>query len=36
MLDCQVDNSAAKEYATDDANAKKLWHLSEQLVGQKF
>ncbi|KAH8203537.1 hypothetical protein TruAng_002285 [Truncatella angustata] len=31
---CQIDK--ALDYATDPENAKKLWSLSEELVGQKF
>ncbi|KAK9761281.1 hypothetical protein K7432_013938 [Basidiobolus ranarum] len=34
--DAQVNNAAAKPYALDDTNARKLWALSEKLVGQKF
>ncbi|KAK7935063.1 Short-chain dehydrogenase TIC 32 [Apiospora marii] len=34
VKDCQVGQ--ALEYATDPENAKKLWTLSEQLVGQVF
>ena len=32
--DCQVGDPY--EYAVDSVNAKKLWRLSEQLVGQEF
>ena len=33
-----VENGIAepKEYASNDANAEKLWALSEKMVGQKF
>lgn len=34
VKDCQVDE--ALDYASDPENAKKLWVLSERLVGQKF
>lgn len=34
MADAKIDT--AYEYATDDANAERLWKLSEQLVGEKF
>lgn len=34
VQDCQIDE--ALEYAQDPDNAKKLWALSEELVGQKF
>ncbi|KAK8058630.1 hypothetical protein PG994_009078 [Apiospora phragmitis] len=34
VQDCQVGQ--ALEYATDPTNAKKLWALSERLVGQTF
>ncbi|KAI4595277.1 hypothetical protein KJ359_006951 [Pestalotiopsis sp. 9143b] len=34
VLDCQIGE--ALDYATDAGNAKKLWILSEELVGQKF
>ncbi|KAI1616778.1 short-chain dehydrogenase [Exophiala viscosa] len=34
MADAKIDT--AYEYATDDANAERLWELSEQLVGEKF
>lgn len=34
VLDCQIGE--ALDYATDADNAKKLWILSEELVGQKF
>lgn len=32
--DCQV--ACAHAYASDKGNARKLWHLSEEWVGQKF
>jgi hypothetical protein len=34
MDDCTVKE--ARAYATSAENAKKLWSLSEELVGQKF
>ncbi|XXH06043.1 Arf guanine nucleotide exchange factor sbh1 [Hypoxylon texense] len=34
VTDCQI--SPAREYALDPENARKLWELSEKLVGQKF
>ncbi|KAI4869726.1 retinol dehydrogenase 13 [Hypoxylon rubiginosum] len=34
IRDCQV--GTAREYAVDPENARKLWELSERLVGQKF
>jgi len=36
MQDCQVDNLLPKPYALDDANAARLWKLSEEMVSQKF
>ncbi|KAG6909893.1 putative secondary metabolism biosynthetic enzyme [Tephrocybe rancida] len=36
LVDCKVANEQAAPYATDKGNAKKLWDLSEELVGQKF
>ena len=35
LLDCQVSDET-KDYAQDPENAKKLWTLSEKLVGEKF
>lgn len=32
----KIDMKAAKPYALDDENAKKLWELSERMVGQQF
>ncbi|KAJ2957934.1 hypothetical protein NQZ79_g6393 [Umbelopsis isabellina] len=32
----KIDLNAAKPYALDDANAKKLWELSERMVEQQF
>lgn len=32
--DCKIDDEAVKPYAVDNANAEKLWKLSEKLVGQ--
>lgn len=34
LTDCQIVKAAA--FATDPNNADRLWHLSEDLVGQKF
>lgn len=34
--DCKIDDEAVKPYAVDNANAEKLWKLSEKLVGQVF
>ncbi|KIV79951.1 hypothetical protein PV11_07490 [Exophiala sideris] len=34
MADAKI--ATAYEYATDDANAERLWELSEKLVGEKF
>jgi len=36
MADCQIASDIAKPYAKDDAEAAKLWALSEKAVGQKF
>ncbi|KAK9760912.1 hypothetical protein K7432_014601 [Basidiobolus ranarum] len=36
LEDNRVNNANVKEYALDETNARKLWSLSEQLVGQKF
>ncbi|EIM90352.1 NAD-P-binding protein [Stereum hirsutum FP-91666 SS1] len=36
LTDCQVANEQAAPYALDKDSAKKLWDLSEKLVGQKF
>ncbi|KAK9760946.1 hypothetical protein K7432_014535 [Basidiobolus ranarum] len=36
LADAQLNNAGALPYALDDANARKLWALSEQLIGQKF
>ncbi|KAH8551423.1 hypothetical protein BGW37DRAFT_557313 [Umbelopsis sp. PMI_123] len=34
--DCQIANDHAMEYAKDDAQAEKLWQLSEKIVGKNF
>ncbi|ORX88406.1 NAD(P)-binding protein [Basidiobolus meristosporus CBS 931.73] len=34
LQDAHIDNEAARPYALDDENAKKLWELSENLVGE--
>lgn len=34
MDDCKV--AEAKEFATSEENAEKLWALSEKIVGEKF
>lgn len=31
-----VNKDAAAAYTLDKANADKLWHLSQKLVGQEF
>jgi NAD(P)-dependent dehydrogenase (short-subunit alcohol dehydrogenase family) len=36
LHNAQIDNDAVKSYAVDDTNAKKLWDVSEGLVGEKF
>ncbi|KAJ5993775.1 short-chain dehydrogenase [Penicillium sp. IBT 35674x] len=36
MVNSQVNNSEAADYALDSQNAERLWKLSEDLVGQKF
>jgi hypothetical protein len=36
LQDCNIDDVAVKPYAVDDANAERLWKLSEELVGEKF
>jgi hypothetical protein len=36
LEDCQIDNDHLKPYTHDDAQAKKMWTLSEQLVRQQF
>ncbi|KAG5735465.1 Retinol dehydrogenase 12 [Termitomyces sp. T112] len=36
LAECQVANEQAAPYALDKENAKKLWTLSEEIVGQKF
>ncbi|KAG2174913.1 hypothetical protein INT43_005975 [Umbelopsis isabellina] len=36
LHNAQIDSDAVKSYALDNANAKKLWVLSEELVGEKF
>ncbi|KAG6829535.1 putative secondary metabolism biosynthetic enzyme [Tricholoma furcatifolium] len=36
LVDCKVANEQAAPYATDKDNAKRLWELSEKIVGQKF
>lgn len=36
MVNNQVNNDEAAAYDLDVQNAKRLWALSEDLVGQKF
>ncbi|KAJ7287687.1 NAD-P-binding protein [Mycena rebaudengoi] len=36
LVDCQLAPEQAAPFSTDKENAKKLWALSEKLVGQKF
>ncbi|KAG5720313.1 Retinol dehydrogenase 12 [Termitomyces sp. T112] len=36
LVDCKVSNEQAAPYALDKENAKKLWTISEDIVGQKF
>ncbi|KAJ2957613.1 hypothetical protein NQZ79_g6698 [Umbelopsis isabellina] len=36
LHNARIDSEAVKSYALDDANAKKLWILSEELVGERF
>jgi len=37
LVDCQPSTAEQREaYATDPENARKLWTLSEELVGEKF
>lgn len=36
MVNNQVNNDEAVEYALDPKNAERLWKLSEEIVGQKF
>ncbi|KAJ7148693.1 NAD-P-binding protein [Mycena crocata] len=36
LTDCKIATEQAAPHATDKETAKKLWALSEQLVGQKF
>ncbi|KAI9281360.1 short-chain dehydrogenase [Umbelopsis sp. AD052] len=36
LADCQLAMDRVKPYAKDDAEAEKLWALSEKLVGQTF
>ncbi|KAI0036667.1 NAD-P-binding protein [Vararia minispora EC-137] len=36
LTDCKVANEVAAPYALNKENAKKLWELSEKIVGQKF
>ncbi|QKX63987.1 uncharacterized protein TRUGW13939_11160 [Talaromyces rugulosus] len=36
MVNNQVNNGEAADYALDPKNAERLWALSEELVGQKF
>jgi NAD(P)-dependent dehydrogenase (short-subunit alcohol dehydrogenase family) len=36
LSDCQVANEQAMPFALDEAQAEKLWALSEKLVGQSF
>jgi len=35
-VDSQVRNDLAKEWASSEVEADRLWKLSEQLVGQTF
>ncbi|OJJ77392.1 hypothetical protein ASPBRDRAFT_70814 [Aspergillus brasiliensis CBS 101740] len=36
MVNNQVNNGEAVDYALDPGNAERLWKLSEEIVGQKF
>ncbi|GAB5587120.1 hypothetical protein Unana1_02020 [Umbelopsis nana] len=36
LEDCQIANDNLKPWANDEAQAERLWTLSERLVGQKF
>jgi hypothetical protein len=36
LNDGVIDDAAVKDYAVDEANAERLWQLSEELVGEKF
>lgn len=36
LQDCRVDNESPRDYALDEANAEKLWALSEKLVETNF
>lgn len=36
MVNSEVNNGEAADYALDLRNAEKLWKLSEDLVGQEF
>jgi len=36
MVNSEINNSEAADYALDPQNAEKLWRLSKELVGQKF
>ncbi|GAA94554.1 hypothetical protein E5Q_01206 [Mixia osmundae IAM 14324] len=35
LVDCRLANGQAKEYALDDANADRLWELSQKLIRDK-
>lgn len=36
LQDCRIDNESPRDYALDEANAEKLWALSENLVETNF
>lgn len=36
LRDAQIMKEPVKEHASDPENARKLWVLSEQIVGEKF
>jgi len=36
LVECQIANEQAAPYSRDKENAKRLWDLSEKIVGQKF
>ncbi|KAI8576444.1 hypothetical protein K450DRAFT_214172 [Umbelopsis ramanniana AG] len=36
LVSCQLANNEAKAYAIDEAQAERLWELSEKIIGQQF
>ena len=36
LRDCQISKEPVNEHARDPVMARKLWELSEEIVGQKF